>query len=98
MSILDRPPKAPEGSAVVLAHVELAGLPAPVIAITGALFPGSISLEVDTDPEVPEQPFLVVTVEASGTVKDIVRRRQEWHARAEPFLGERDVRLSIVPK
>jgi hypothetical protein len=98
VSIVDRPIHAGADSSTFIGDATIAVLPLQVIAVTGALFPGPVSVENDADPEVSHQPFLVVTVEASGPVKDIVRRRREWHAKAEPFLVGLDVRLSIIPR
>jgi hypothetical protein len=97
MSILDRPTTASGDFMAVPGVAEIAAFPQEVLAITGELFPGPLSIEREVDPEVPDQAFLVVTVEATGTVKDIVRRRREWHAKAEPLLIGLDVRLSIIP-
>lgn len=77
---------------------EAIALPKEVLDATQELFPGRVELEVDADPEDPGQAFLVITVEASGDVGELVHRRGQWHDRVRALLGCRDVRLSIVPR
>ncbi|HVC98613.1 MAG TPA: hypothetical protein VND64_33410 [Pirellulales bacterium] len=98
MSIVDRSANPSWGLLPIDGPTGSNALPPPVIAITDELFPGPISVSTEADPEAPSQSFLVLTVEASGEVREIVQRRREWHVKAEPFLVGWDVRLSIIPK
>jgi hypothetical protein len=71
-------------------------LPVEIVQISTELFPGSLEVRVETDPEMPEDSFLVLTVHADGPAKDIVRRRREWHRRVSEMLPGTEIRLSIT--
>lgn len=77
------------------ASIKAADLPPEVIAISADLFPGPLELHRETDPEAVEGPFLVLTVRARGTPKELVRRRREWHRRVCESLPGVDIRLII---
>ena len=70
-----------------------------VMNITQELFPGESRVNVESDPEFPEDAYLVVDVQASGTAEEIVNRRSQWHERLRQVSPEcfGNVRLSITP-
>jgi hypothetical protein len=71
-------------------------LPVEIVQISTELFPGPLEVQLETDPEMPDDSFLVLTVHADGPVKNIVRRRREWHRRVSEMLPGREIRLSIT--
>jgi hypothetical protein len=67
--------------------------------ITEELFPGSFSWSDEFDPEYPEDAYVVIHVESTGDMQDVVRRRSEWHERIrtlDPGLFGK-LRLAISP-
>lgn len=76
--------------------VRTANVPDEVIAITRELFPGPIELSYETDPETPDEPFLMLMVRASGKPKEVVQRRREWHRRVGEALPNPEIRLVIT--
>jgi hypothetical protein len=71
-----------------------------VLELTEKMFPGKPDVSVKRDPEDPENHFIVFTVEFSGTPKDSVQRRLEWHERVGkiPPGSSGSYRLSIIQK
>jgi hypothetical protein len=70
-----------------------------VVRMTQELFSGPVSTETMCDPESPGEAWAVVTVEATGEPKDLVKLRCQWHERLAQQFPEciRDLRLSILP-
>jgi hypothetical protein len=70
-----------------------------VVRMTEALFSGQASAEVMSDPESPSESWVVVSVQATGEPKQLVKLRCEWHERLARQFPEcvREFRLSIVP-
>jgi hypothetical protein len=68
--------------------------------MTEEMFSGHASGEAMVDPESPGESWVVVTVEATGDPKDLVRLRCQWHERLARQFPEcvRDLRLSIYPR
>ena len=61
---------------------DLAPFMSDVLRITGELFPGNATVYLSRDPEYPEDgDCTVIEAPASGSVKDVVDRRLEWHRR-----------------
>ncbi|HEX7449183.1 MAG TPA: hypothetical protein VF306_16635 [Pirellulales bacterium] len=50
-------------------------------AITRELFPGEFSVEARTDPEIPDDLYLVIEVRAAGSIDEIAALNDEWHGR-----------------
>jgi hypothetical protein len=85
-----------------------AGMPVPnltalmpeVKRITQEVFPGPFSWNVEFDPEYPDDTYVLVNVEATGEMQDVVRRQCHWHERMRAvsvdLFGK--LRLSIVPR
>ena len=71
-----------------------------VIRMTQELFSSPVAVEQMSDPEAPNESWTVLSVEATGDVKELVKRRCEWHERlARQFPGHAaDLRLSIGPR
>jgi len=70
-----------------------------VVRMTQSLFSGQVSTEAMSDPESPGESWVVVTVQAPGEPKELVKLRCEWHERMAQQFPEcvRDLRLSILP-
>jgi len=68
--------------------------------ITEELFPGPFSCSDESDPEYPDDTYVVVTVESTGDMGDIVRRRCAWHERLRALSPDLfgKIRLSITPR
>ncbi|QDU31907.1 hypothetical protein ETAA8_70690 [Anatilimnocola aggregata] len=68
------------------------------LRVAREMFGNEPSIEVLVDPEMPEFPFLVVTVKGAGTTAELLEKRLEWHRRVEPmFAGPFNYpRLSVV--
>ena len=49
----------------------------------------SVSVEFEVDPEAEDSHFLIFNVTATGHIKEIASRRQEWHRRTHSFLGNK---------
>lgn len=77
------------------ASPKAADLPTEIAIISTDLFPGPLELLRESDPEAPDEQFLVLTVSASGTPEELVRRRREWHRRVSESLPNVDIRLMI---
>jgi hypothetical protein len=75
---------------------DAAELPAEIIRISAELFPGSLDVRWEADPELPKETFLVLTVHASGEPNELVNRRREWHRRVWRIAPEMQIRLSIT--
>ncbi|HVC93313.1 MAG TPA: hypothetical protein VND64_06455 [Pirellulales bacterium] len=71
-----------------------------ILLVTRDLFPGPVRVELQDDPEVVVEPYVVFTVEAEGDPKEIVRRRCVWHERLRCILSnlDEDIGLSINPR
>lgn len=69
-----------------------------VMRMTQEFFPGESCVKLESDPEFPEDTYLVVDVRASGTAEEIVNRRSQWHKRLRQISPEcfGNVRLSIT--
>ena len=83
-----------------LSNSSLTALIPDVKRITQDLFPGPFSCGNESDPEFPEDTYLVVSVESTGDVQDVVRRRCQWHERIRELSGDLfgKLRLSIIPR
>ncbi len=68
---------------------------AKAIRLTQELFPGQVRVEVEQDPEIPDDSYLVFNVAAEGTVPDIVKRRLEWHNQVRELIPDRAQRLRL---
>ena len=68
--------------------------------ITQELFPGPFSWGDESDPEYPDDTYVVVNVESTGDMQDVVRRRRQWHERIRALSGDLfgKLRLSIIPR
>ncbi len=78
----------------------LSALMSDVQHITEELFPGPFSCNDECDPEFPDDTYVVINVESSGDIREVVRRRCEWHERIRalsPDLFGR-LRLAISPR
>ena len=68
--------------------------------ITEELFPGAFSCSDESDPEYPDDTYVVISVESTGDIREIVRRQCEWHERvrslAPDLFGK--LRLAISPR
>ncbi len=69
-----------------------------VVDLCRDLFPGTVTWEVDFEPEDPRHRFVVFTVSANGAPKAIVDRRCQWHERLREISPQFDCRLSIEPE
>jgi len=68
--------------------------------ITQELFPGPFLCDDEFDPEYPVDTYVVVSVESTGEMRELVRRQREWHERIRalsPNLFGK-LRLSISPR
>ena len=63
------------------APTELLSLCAQVATFTRELFPGEMRMRVKNDPEIPDDLFFQLHVEATGDIDDIAARHDQWHAR-----------------
>jgi hypothetical protein len=52
-------------------------------------------VEVEQDPEIPDESYLVFNVTAEGPLADIVNRRLQWHDRLCELIPERAQRLRL---
>lgn len=68
--------------------------------ITQEIFPGEARVNLESDPEFPEETYFVVDVQASGTSEEILNRRGKWHERVRQVSPDcfGNVRLSITPE
>lgn len=82
-----------------LSMSSLSALMPDVKRITQELFAGPFSWDAESDPEYPDDTYVVVNVESTGDMQDIVRRRCQWHARIRALSADLfgALRLSIVP-
>ena len=67
--------------------------------ITEELFPCPFSFGEEFDPEYPDDTYVVIDVEATGDMRDVIRRQREWHERIRALSPELSgkLRLSISP-
>jgi hypothetical protein len=68
--------------------------------ITQELFPGPFSCTDESDPEYPDDTYVVISVESTGGIGEAVRRRCEWHERIRALSPDLfgKLRLSINPR
>ena len=68
--------------------------------ITEELFPGPFSCNDEFDPEYPDDTYVVISVESTGDMREIVRRQREWHQRIRALSPDLfgKLRLSISPR
>lgn len=52
-----------------------------VATMTLELFPGRMAIDTDVDPEIRDDVCLLVQVDASGSVEEIVATERQWHHR-----------------
>lgn|SRR5487761_1834629 len=70
-----------------------------VVEITRQIFPGSVSIEPSHDPEYPQDEFIVLTVEPSGEIDELLERECQWIQRVADIMpGLGAFRLAIHPK
>jgi hypothetical protein len=69
-----------------------------VVQVTQDMF-GDPETQVEHDPEDPETPYVVLTVNVVGNLTDLVSRRIEWHKRIRPLTpgSHGTFRLSMIP-
>ena len=79
---------------------DLSALMSDVRSITEELFPGPFSYDDEFDPEYPEDTYVVINVESTGDMREVIRRECKWHERiralAPDLFGK--LRLSISPR
>jgi hypothetical protein len=82
------------------ATFDLATVMADVRQITQELFPGPCEFTNECDPEYPDDRYVVVNVEATGSPKEIVDRSCLWHEHIRQLSTDLSdfLRLSIVPR
>ena len=68
---------------------------ATAVRLTQSLFPGHVRVEVEQDPEIPDDSYLVFNVAAEGTLADIVSGRLLWHDRVRELIPESSQRLRL---
>ena len=71
-------------------------IPPQVIDVSADLFPGPLKAYWEADPDLPNEQFLVVTVQASGQPRQLVARRREWHRRVSKSLPDTNIRLCLT--
>ena len=78
----------------------LSALMSDVKQITEDLFPGPFSWNDECDPEYPADTYVVISVESTGDMREVVRRRCEWHERIRALSPDLfgKLRLSISPR
>jgi hypothetical protein len=71
-----------------------------VYEITQELFPGTCKFTNEVDPEHPEDRYVVVNVEATGDIKDIMDRKETWHNRVRQMWPDvwDNLTLFVVPR
>lgn len=71
-----------------------------VLGISHEMFAGEISVETESDPEWPAEPYFAISVQASGTPKELLEREFQWHQRVRELVPEslNSLRLSIQPR
>ena len=80
--------------------LDLTSVMSSVRDITQDIFPGKCEFTSEFDPEYPEDRYLLVHVEATGSPKEIVDRSCKWDERIRRISPELvgNVRLFIVPR
>ncbi|MFM9963755.1 MAG: hypothetical protein ACKV2Q_21305 [Planctomycetaceae bacterium] len=70
-----------------------------IVRMSREFFPGSITVEVMSDPDAPSVSWTVLNVESDGADRAIIQTQCEWHERlAQQFPNAvSTVRLSIEP-
>ncbi len=70
-----------------------------VIELTQRLFGGRVSIDREEDPEYPDQ-YFVVSIQAVGTIEELVAKTDAWHRAIREALGDRisDYRLLVDPQ
>jgi len=77
-------------------HVATAiGEMAEAIRLTQDLFPGHLRVEVEQDPELPDESYIVFNVKAEGDLADIISRRLQWHDQIHQRMREDPQRLKL---
>lgn len=69
-----------------------------ILALTEEIFPGEVRIDVEADPEWPQDRYVVFTVKADGDARELVQRQCEWHRRVLAVAPDslNLLRLSIV--
>jgi hypothetical protein len=105
LAILQHRVDALEKRVVANTHSEmsmtrLSGLIPDVKQITQELFPGPFSWDVESDPEYPDDAYVVINVEATGDMQGMVLRQCHWHERIRALSVDLfgKLRLSIIPR
>jgi len=65
-------------------------------AIIEELFPGQMSVEFDSDPEIPDCQYIVFNVTTAGGIKEIAARRGEWHRRSSAILADDSDKVRLL--
>ncbi len=75
---------------------DVTGLRDEVVRVTQELFPGQVAITVTDDPDYPRDSYTVVYAQASGEIKEIEDRREQWHQRvAQLSSALKLLRLSL---
>jgi hypothetical protein len=82
------------------AALSLSALMPDVQQITEEMFPGPFSYDEESDPEYPQDTYVVVNVESRGEMREVIRRECEWHERIRALAPDQfgKLRLSISPR
>lgn len=68
-----------------------------LVQIAEELFPGPVSVDIETDPELPSERYAVFNVTATGDMTDVINRHRTWHERTALVVPDHcdKIRLSI---
>lgn len=58
---------------------ELNQLCCQVAAFTAELFPGEMRIRVHNDPDIPDDFYILFSVDAAGDLDDLAAKNDEWH-------------------
>ena len=63
------------------------------------MFPGAITVEVDADPEEPDNPFVIFNVVSPGDNASIIEKQRHWRKQISKALSGSSghLRLSVFP-
>jgi hypothetical protein len=70
-----------------------------ILRLTKAMFGDEVSVEVESDPEWPDESFVVFLVAASGELQDLLEKQHQWHREVAEVVESKTelIRISIAP-
>lgn len=66
-----------------------------ILDITREMYPGRVSVEAGYDPAWPEDRFVTLIVEVTGTMREFIDQQSKWHDSVEQIVPDHSGRIGL---